>query len=59
MERPQSGPLKGREWDGLVKPIIKKWGQFVTENIEGASWFAGMITNTSEFSDMLSAGDAE
>ncbi|KAH7340677.1 hypothetical protein B0J17DRAFT_568390 [Rhizoctonia solani] len=30
LQRATSGELKGREWELLVKPIIKKWGNFVT-----------------------------
>ena len=31
--RPQSGPYKDREWDDLVKPVIKKWGEFVATHM--------------------------
>jgi len=27
--RVKTGKLKGREWEGIVKPIIEKWGGFV------------------------------
>ncbi|CAE6498252.1 unnamed protein product [Rhizoctonia solani] len=30
LERAMSGELKGREWELVVKPIIEKWGNFVT-----------------------------
>ncbi|OAX40337.1 hypothetical protein K503DRAFT_687731 [Rhizopogon vinicolor AM-OR11-026] len=29
--RPEKGRYKGREWDLLVKPVIEKWGKFVSE----------------------------
>ncbi|KAG1748918.1 uncharacterized protein EDB91DRAFT_1111390 [Suillus paluster] len=30
--RPTKGRYKGREWDLLVKPVIEKWGKFVSEH---------------------------
>jgi hypothetical protein len=29
--RPEKGRYKGREWELLVKPVIEKWGKFVSE----------------------------
>ncbi|KAG2752066.1 hypothetical protein P692DRAFT_20830268 [Suillus brevipes Sb2] len=29
--RPEKGHYKGREWELLVKPVIEKWGKFVSE----------------------------
>ncbi|KAI6100796.1 hypothetical protein EDD16DRAFT_1495589 [Pisolithus croceorrhizus] len=29
--RPNGGKYKGREWDGIVKPVIEKWGRFIKE----------------------------
>ncbi|THH10004.1 hypothetical protein EW145_g1625 [Phellinidium pouzarii] len=29
--RPLKGPLKGNEWDKIVKPVIEKWGRFVDQ----------------------------
>lgn len=29
--RPAKGHYKGREWELLVKPVIEKWGKFVSE----------------------------
>ncbi|KAI5119095.1 hypothetical protein M0805_004866 [Coniferiporia weirii] len=31
--RPLTGPLKGKEWDGIVKPVIERWGRFVNQHI--------------------------
>lgn len=28
-QRPTEGGYKGREWDGIVHPVIEKWGMFV------------------------------
>lgn len=25
------GKLKGREWDGVVQPVIERWGKFVED----------------------------
>ncbi|KAF7971326.1 hypothetical protein HWV62_21414 [Athelia sp. TMB] len=30
MTRVQEGPYKGKEWELLVKPVIEKWGTFVS-----------------------------
>lgn len=30
--RPGKGRYKGREWELLVKPVIEKWGKFVSEH---------------------------
>jgi len=30
--RPEKGRYKGREWELLVKPVIEKWGKFVSEH---------------------------
>jgi hypothetical protein len=27
--RIESGPLKGREWEGIVEKVIDRWGKFV------------------------------
>ena len=27
--RAKKGEFKGREWEGIVKPVIEKWGLFV------------------------------
>ncbi|KAI6022285.1 hypothetical protein BKA83DRAFT_4054608, partial [Pisolithus microcarpus] len=29
--RPNGGKYEGREWEGIVKPVIEKWGRFVKE----------------------------
>ncbi|KAI6137233.1 hypothetical protein F5141DRAFT_1079858 [Pisolithus sp. B1] len=29
--RSNGGKYKGREWDGIVKPVIEKWGRFIKE----------------------------
>ncbi|CAE6518409.1 unnamed protein product [Rhizoctonia solani] len=32
LQRVASGEMKDREWECIVKPIIKKWGEFVSEH---------------------------
>ncbi|KAG8714065.1 hypothetical protein FRC11_010007 [Ceratobasidium sp. 423] len=32
LERGTSSKLRGQEWEGIVKPIIEKWGRFVAEH---------------------------
>ncbi|KAJ6488533.1 hypothetical protein C8R47DRAFT_1015197 [Mycena vitilis] len=29
--RVKKGPYKGKEWEGIVKPVVERWGQFVEE----------------------------
>jgi len=31
--RVPNGPLKGREWDDIVQPVIERWGRFVEEKL--------------------------
>jgi hypothetical protein len=31
--RVKKGPYKGKEWEGIVKPIVERWGQFVEEHV--------------------------
>lgn len=31
----QGGPYEGREWESVVKPVIEKWGAFVSKYVRG------------------------
>jgi hypothetical protein len=31
--RIERGRYKGREWEGIVKPMIDKWGEFVKKYV--------------------------
>ena len=32
-QRFERGPLVGKEWDMVVKPVIEKWGKFVANSV--------------------------
>ncbi|KAJ7771652.1 hypothetical protein B0H16DRAFT_1514231 [Mycena metata] len=31
--RVKKGPYKGKEWEGIVKPVVERWGRFVEEHV--------------------------
>ncbi|KAJ7739647.1 hypothetical protein DFH07DRAFT_905551 [Mycena maculata] len=31
--RVKKGPYKGKEWEGIVKPVVERWGRFVEEYV--------------------------
>ncbi|KAJ7168248.1 hypothetical protein C8R43DRAFT_983693 [Mycena crocata] len=31
--RIKKGPYKGKEWEGIVKPVVERWGRFVEEHV--------------------------
>ncbi|KAJ6606454.1 hypothetical protein DFH09DRAFT_1299702 [Mycena vulgaris] len=31
--RVKKGPYKSKEWEGIVKPVVERWGQFVEEHV--------------------------
>ncbi|KAJ6547015.1 hypothetical protein B0H19DRAFT_1032435 [Mycena capillaripes] len=31
--RVKKGPYKGKEWEGIVRPVVERWGQFVEEHV--------------------------
>ncbi|KAJ7349151.1 hypothetical protein DFH08DRAFT_778108 [Mycena albidolilacea] len=31
--RVNKGPYKGKEWEGIVKPVVERWGQFVEQYV--------------------------
>nr|GAT53311.1 predicted protein [Mycena chlorophos] len=31
--RIKKGPLKGKEWEGIVQPVVQRWGQFVEDYV--------------------------
>ncbi|KAJ7090317.1 hypothetical protein B0H15DRAFT_838095 [Mycena belliarum] len=33
LTRVKKGPYKGKEWEGIVKPVVERWGQFVEEHV--------------------------
>ena len=33
LQRFKRGPLVGKEWDMVVKPVIERWGKFVINSL--------------------------